>query len=159
MSQFGTKKGKYRHVLKALTGEYPIVEADEPITIEVLPEHVASAIPHDPRNCAIAEACRANGALEAVIGASVAYVVTEMEPGQLVAMKYTVPNGTRRAIDRFDISGVMPKKGFKLSAVEGSRRIGARKDRRRRLTGTQKHTSRVAKLDLRTATDVIRLKV
>lgn len=106
--------GAARPVLKALTGEYEVVNATQPLIIDVMPEDVDHALAFDPRNCAIAEACRRSGAIEAVIGASVAYVVRELD-GRKVAVKYKVNLATRKAIDRFDVTGKMPARGFLLS--------------------------------------------
>lgn len=110
-----------RPIYEGLSGRYQIVETVEPITITVTDEDVENAIPHDPRNCAIAEACRRNGAVEAVIGSSVAYIVAYSPlHKEKVAFKYTVSRSARRAIDLFDLTGKMQAKTFTLNRLKPS---------------------------------------
>lgn len=154
--------GANRPVLHALTGNYRVVEADTPVVVLVTEKDVEHAIPHDPRNCAIAESCRRLGAREAVVGASVAYIVRQTPEGEWVAVKYTVPKGTRRAIDRFDVSGVMPAKGFRLSPVKPSETPEGIARKRRNPTPAYERATQTkrkpAKIELRHANDVIVLR-
>ena len=155
MNAKNLKPGSHRPVLHALTGNYRVVVADTPIVVDVTQEDIDHAIPLDPRNCAIAESCRRLGAREAVIGATVAYVVTQLASGEIVAMKYGVPKATRRAIDRFDISGVMPRKGFRLSRMKPSELNKTHGSSRPSKGSTHRKPRR---LELRNAQDVISLR-
>lgn len=154
---------KKRTMLAGLTGDYEIVEAVQPRFVTITDEDVLAAIEHDPRNCAIAESCRRVGALEAVIGANIAYVV-DYSPfhRKNVAFKYGVNRGTRRAIDRFDMSGVMPNKPLRLSVLPPSERIEARRGKFKAKTKNDNPRKQVQMkrgprhMELRNARDVIK---
>lgn len=122
-----------RPVYEGLSGKYKIVEATIPLEINITEKDIDNAIPHDPRNCAIAEACRRGGATEAVIGATVAYIVAPSAHDQeVVAFKYSVSRGARRLIDRFDMTGIAPAGPVKLSRLKPSETAAFRKEERER---------------------------
>lgn len=110
---------KQATVYHSVSGDFEIVEATSPLEIWIEPDDIADGTPRDPMNCAIAEACRRRGALEAAIGSTVAYVIVP-GPEKPVALKFEVPTATRRQIDRFDATGKAPAGPIRLKPLKPS---------------------------------------
>ena len=95
---------------------YPIVEASSGMILLVTQEDVVHAERHSPENCALAQCAVRIGATKAFIAGTIAYVVMPYK-GRDVAMKFSVPIPTQRAIKHFDETGECPAEGFVLSKL------------------------------------------
>lgn len=75
-----------------------IVDAVEPIRIEVTPRDQREAVKLDPQRCAMAQACRRQERVDGVvISLSIAYLVKGN-----TAVRYSVPPSVSREITSFD---------------------------------------------------------
>jgi hypothetical protein len=110
------KKNKRRYQFPD-GSNYPIVESTDSGTLIVVQEQDCEyAIKRDPTACAIAQAAVRMGYERAFIAGTVAYLVTTVK-GEQVAMKFSVPERTRKAIKEFDETGEMPPEGFVLNRL------------------------------------------
>jgi len=96
---------------------YAIVEASNGLTLPVQTADVKKGVTHDPEHCALAVCAERMGFERAFVAGTVAYVVMPFD-GETVAVKYTIPTRTRRAIKLFDETGGMPAEGFMFAALQ-----------------------------------------
>ncbi len=114
------KKNKRRYQFPD-GSNYPIVESSVGMILPVLERDVAAAEQHNPEACALAQCAIRIGAMKAFIAGTVAYVVMPYK-GELVAMRFVIPQATQRAIKNFDETGVCPAEGFVLQKVNHTRK-------------------------------------
>ncbi len=122
---------------------YPIAEAtEEGMTLIVKKQDILRASRKNPQSCAIAQCAMRMGATKAFIAGTVAYVVMPLK-GEQVAIKYSVPDQTRKDIKSFDENGTFPQGGFVLRRLEKHRtREGKRKQNEKRTPEQRKWTGK-----------------
>src|SRR5438552_1384951 len=111
--------GSLAVIVKAFPQVTTIVDATEPLTIVVRPEHISAAVRKDPTRCALAIACKALGYDGAYIVSSRAYVVSGKK-----AVRYFLSNATYTEIRTFDGAGEFEPSTFTFSPVAPAQRFG-----------------------------------
>lgn len=109
------------------TRTFPIAEPDVGMLIVITERGVSNGVSKDPWNCAIANSARETaGAIAAMIGATVAYIVLRIN-GETIACRFSVPSKTRAAIEHFDRTGEMPAEGFRFLPIAPSNRSDSKR--------------------------------
>ena len=107
--------------------DYPVVESTSSGMLLMVDKiDVYRATPKNPNECALAQCAVRMGAKQAFIAGSVAYVVMQRD-GEDVAVKFSIPARTQRAIKRFDETGEMPTEGFELTKLHPAATARAKK--------------------------------
>jgi hypothetical protein len=113
--------------IKRMWGNLPIVDAKEPLVISVEQEDIESAVPQDPENCALSQACkRLYESRYVMFLRSKAYIDLPTRTGKRQIERFTLSQETSEAIKIFDLTGKSPEAGFKLLAPSPTDRLGAR---------------------------------
>jgi len=119
-------------VLNRIKAHFPgvkdVVDATEPVFVEVLPEDGMKGRKKDPEGCAFARAClRKHLADGCIIGIGYSYLIK----GSL-AIRYMTPGTVGREITSFDRHRDFAEgQNYRLSAVSVSRRLGKKRPRKR----------------------------
>lgn len=119
--------------IKQIDG-YPVVDATEPLILEVTRRDITKGEPQEPDSCAIARACkRTLDIIEARVHLSRTYLRTS--DGEW--LRYFTPQAARTEIVAFDRGGTFEPGEYRFPPVSKSKRLGTMKS-----TSTNKRTGR-----------------
>lgn len=144
-----SKKSVLNRIKAHFPGVKDVVDATEPVFVEVLPEDGMKGRKKDPEGCAFARAClRKHLADGCIIGIGYSYLIK----GSL-AVRYVTPQTVGREITSFDRHQDFAEgQNYRLSAVGPSKRLGKKRPRKRGVKNGSKaeidsrrrhHTSRI----------------
>lgn len=107
----------------------PIVDADEPLLLNVRPADVTGASSKDPRRCAFAKACKRmyRGVQQAYFYRGTAWL---QYADRMV--RYLLPDSVQREIVSFDRAGIIAAGSYRLVPAPPSDRLGMGSERSRR---------------------------
>lgn len=123
-----------RSMWKAPSGNwYPLMDADASVYATVTEADVQCGVQGNPCECVIAQAFRrAVGSPDVLIGMGAAYVVIK-KGDTMIALRFSVPTATRRAIETFDETGVFPDGVLELRPQPPTNTLVSKRARDKRL--------------------------